>query len=480
MSLKGPFSLVVACAAFLASFFGSSGGLTGGSFSAEAWAQKKKVVVVMFKGPAADKYRIAVMKSVYRSGIDVVPDKTLVKVEADLGLQKVSDSYTGISRELKLAGFVSGIITGGRRPKARVIVHDPNGKPIGGQIFQATSAPKLMAMVSAGAGPKVAAVLGAGGGAEPVAEAPAAKEEAVAAAEPAEEEEKPRKRKRGEDADKEKSEEEAADDKEGADADVEASADDDDEVVTKKKSAGSKGLRAAFVMRMFSRNFAYNQSVVGNQQGYQAPESKFANLPLVPAPGIALEYFPMNAFGVFGGYNKAIAGSKDSGGSVYATTAFSWLVGAKGRIGLGSIEIEPGVGYGAQAFTIENLATAPGRINVAGVDYRFARAGSGLRIPMASGSAFTVGGHYLHILSAGDILNEAKYFKGSAVGGELSADYLMPLSFAKGFDLSVGLDFRRMAFAFTPTKAPMSGRIAGGAIDQYIGLNIGVGYRLGL
>ena len=483
MLVKGPFSLVIACAAFVGSFLGTFSGVSGTTFSGEAWAQKKKVVVVQFKGPAADKYRIAVMKSVFHSGIDVVPDKTLVKVEADLGLQKVSDSYTGVSRELKLSGFVSGIITGGRRPKARVIVHDATGKPIGGQIFQATSAPKLMAMVAAGAGPKVASVLGAGGGAaaaEPVAEAKApAKEEAVAAAEPAADEEKPRKRKRADDAEKAKEEEDSAD-KAGADADVAAAADEDEVVSKKKAKSGGKGLRAAFVMRMFSRNFAYNQSVLGNQQGYQAPASNFNNLPLVPAPGIALDFFPMSALGFFGSFNKAIAGSKDSGGSVYATTAFSWLVGAKGRIGVSSFEIEPSVGYGAQVFTIENLATAPMRINVAPVDYRFARLGSGLRIPLSSGGAFTVGGHYLHILSAGDILTEAKYFKGSAVGGELSADVLFPLSFAKGFDVSVGLDFRRMAFAFTPTKTPASGRIAGGAIDQYIGLNLAVGYNIGL
>jgi hypothetical protein len=481
MTVKSPFSLLIACAAFVGTFLGAFSGSTTFS-SGEAWAQKKKVVVVQFKGPAADKYRIAVMKSVFHSGIDVVPDKTLVKVEADLGLQKVSDSYTGVSRELKLAGFVSGIITGGRRPKARVIVHDPSGKPIGGQIFQATSAPKLMAMVAAGSGPKVAAVLGGGGGGgEPVAEAPAEKA-AVAAAEPAakedkaaaEEEEKPRKRKRGEDKAKEEDE-----DKAGADADVAASAD-EDEVVSKKKKSTGKGIRAAFVMRMFSRNFAYNQSFAGNQQGYQAPESKFSNLPLVPAPGIALEFFPMSSLGFFGSYNKAIAGSKDSGGSVYATTAFQWLIGAKGRIAVSSVEIEPSVGYGAQAFTIENLATAPGRINVAPVDYRFARLGSGLRIPLSSGGAFTVGGHYLYILGAGDILNEAKYFKGSAVGGELSADYLFPLSFAKGFDVNVGLDFRRMAFAFTPNKTPPNGRIAGGAIDQYVGLNLSLGYNIGL
>ena len=52
----------------------------------------------------------------------------------------------------------------------------------------------------------------------------------------------------------------------------------------------------------------------------------------------------------------------------------------------------------------------------------------------------------------------------------------LPLGFAKGFDLRLGADFRRIAFAFTPKLNPMNGRIAGGAVDQYIGVNVGVGY----
>jgi eukaryotic-like serine/threonine-protein kinase len=116
--------------------------------------------VETFKGPDAGKYRASVMKSVLKAGFDVVSDKRMLLVENDLGLLAVSDSYSSVARELNLRAFVSGIITGGPRPKARVLVRDPNGKPIGGQIFQATSAAKLMEMVSAGAGRKVASVVG--------------------------------------------------------------------------------------------------------------------------------------------------------------------------------------------------------------------------------------------------------------------------------------------------------------------------------
>src|SRR5687768_5925878 len=107
--MRGPLAFVIASTI-----------LVGATFSGnQAWAQKKKIVVEAFKGPAAPKYRIAVMKSLYAAGFEVIPDKTLVKVEADLGLQSVSQSYAGVAKELQLSGFVSGIITGGRRPKAR-------------------------------------------------------------------------------------------------------------------------------------------------------------------------------------------------------------------------------------------------------------------------------------------------------------------------------------------------------------------------
>lgn len=478
--MKGPFartfSLVVASTILVG--FAVTVPLSG-----EAWAQKKKIVVESFKGPAAAKYRIAVMKSLYAAGFEVIPDRTLVKVEADLGLRSVSDSYSGIARELKLSGFVSGIITGGRRPKARVIVRNPDGKPIGGQVFQATSAPKLMAMVSAGSGAKAAAVLGGasgGGGGGPVAAAPEPKaEEAPVAA--AEDEERPRKRRAAaEDDDKpakeEDTEEPAGDD---ADAEVAAGADDDDEPAAKKKAGSGRNLRLAFVLRTFSRNFQYNQSKVGRNQGYQAPESKFNGLPLVPSPGLAVEFFPARVFGVNLAYNRAIIGSKDTQGSVYSTTAYTYQVGLKGRIPVSVLELEPGVAYAGSVFNIQNFKGDPTRIQVAPVDYRFVRAGSDVRIPMSGGTALSFGGHYLHVLSAGDILDVKKgYFGGTAVGGELSAGLVMPLSFAQGLDFGLGLDFRRIAFAFTPNRN--AARIAGGAVDQYIGLNLGVGYNLGL
>jgi hypothetical protein len=488
--MRGPFAFAFALSLF--AVVGTEG---------VASAQKKPVVIEMFKGPNAPRVRAVVAKALTRSGMLVVSDKRLAAIEADLGLVRVAENYPAIARETKAVGFVAGIVTGGRRPKARIVVRNAEGKIIGGQGWQATGLGKLLLAVNGSAGPKIAGILSSGGGAA-ARPAVAAKQEstedilaaadkkAAAAEEPAAEEEAPRKKRAKADEEEEPA---AEGDEEKGDADAEVTAEaDEEEAPSKRKAAPGTGLNIAFVLRMFSRNFAYNDNKRGLQQGYQAPEEKFNNLPVVPAPGIALEYFPTSFVGVYGSYNRAIIGSKDKPAaagaepSVYSTTAYSWMIGAKGRIGISSFQLEPSIGYGSHVFKVDNFGTDPTRIQVAPVDYRHIRAGGGIRMPFGTGNSFVAGGHYLHILSAGDILDDKKYFKGAALGGELFAGVTLPLSFLKGFDLTAGLDFRRITFAFTPNLNPPAvpgapmGRIAGGAVDQYVGLNLGVGYNLGI
>ena len=71
------------------------------------------------------------MKRWLAAGIEVVPDKQLAMVEADLGLIRVSENYPAVARELKANAFVGGIVIRGRRPKARVVVRNADGKIIG-------------------------------------------------------------------------------------------------------------------------------------------------------------------------------------------------------------------------------------------------------------------------------------------------------------------------------------------------------------
>jgi hypothetical protein len=445
--------------------------IIGSGFISSAWAQQKtRVVVELFKGPNADRVRLAVVRALLKSRIEVVQVKKVAMVEADLGLIRASDNYPAVARELKVNAFVGGTVIPGRRPRARVVIRTPDGAVVGQVPFMGMNLARLIKNIDGGGGgPKLLAVLGKGGGGAAPDFLPGDSPPAVAAAEP---EERPARREAP-------VEEERPARRPAADADVETEAEAPPALKeTKTASAGGTGLNLAFVMRMFSRNFAYNQNARGGQQGYQAPEQKFNNLPLVPAPGIAVEYFPVRYAGGALSYNRAIAGSKDTGGSVYKTTAYDWSLNAKGRFDLVGMQVEPTLGYVAKVFEIQNFASSMDRIQVAPVSYRHVRVGAGVRMPFDSGAAISAGGAYLHTLDAGQILDPAKYFGGNSLAGELFAAMTFPLGFAKGFDLRLGADYRRIAFAFTPNLNAM--RIAGGAVDQYIGVNFGVGYNLGL
>jgi hypothetical protein len=455
--------------------------------SSPAWAQKTRVVIEPFKGPNADRVRLAVVRAALKQRLEVVAAKKVAMVEADLGLIRASDNYSAVARELKVNAFIGGTVMPGRRPRVRVVVRSADGGVVGQSNFAGINLARLIRNVSGGAGPKLAALAGSARNA-PMAAGGRGRAEgpvfspgteatppppAVAAAEP------PTERAAKEAPEPaEASEPKVAEAEDDPDADVEAEAEAPPARGRSAKAGapGSTGLNLAFVMRMFSRKFTYNQNFRGTQQGYQAPEERYNNLPLVPAPGLAVEYFAMPYAGGYLSYNRAIAGSKDNLGSVYKTTAYDWSLGARGRFDVVGVQIEPTLGYVAKVFEIQNFGSDPTRIQVAPVSYRQVRLGTGVRLPLSSGAAISAGGAYLHTLGAGDILDPGKYFSGNALAGELFAGMTMPLGFAKGFDLRLGADFRRVAFAFAPNLGSM--RIAGGAVDQYIGVSVGVGYNL--
>ena len=254
--------------------------LLGSGFSAEAFAQKKTVVVrACSRGPTArQRPRIVVQKSLASGGIEVVPDKKLAMVEADLGLIKVSDSYTAVARELKVNAFVGGIVHRGRRPKARVVVRNADGKIIGAQGWQATSLPKLMAAVNATAGPEAGGLSGAGGGGAAAGGRPWPRPSRPRTCWPAPSEEpgpaapRTRRRPRTRGRRKSRAEEERGRGRRGGRGRRRrrrgrGRGGRGAQRKTKAAAAAGTGLNLAFVLRMFSRNFSYNQSMRGRPAG---------------------------------------------------------------------------------------------------------------------------------------------------------------------------------------------------------------------
>jgi hypothetical protein len=111
---------------------------------------------------------------------------------------------------------------------------------------------------------------------------------------------------------------------------------------------------------------------------------------------------------------------------------------------------------------------------VAGVNYEQVRVGGSVRVPLNDKAAIIGGANYLHLITMGQIKKE--YFpNATGRGGEGFAGVAFALSWMKGLEGRVTADLRRYVFTLNPKVGDT--RVAGGATDQYIGLNLGVAYR---
>jgi hypothetical protein len=447
--------------------------------SKEAWAQRRqKVIVEKFSGPGAPKFRTLLLNVLKKQRVEVIAVEKVTTTEADLGLLQVSDNYEAVAKELKLAAFFGGTVSGkGRNVVARLRGTGSDGKSLGQASWSGKSLPKLFASVAATLPAKVSGMLagakapsggGAAAGGEPVAASESRKERSVAAAEPEEEAPAPRaSRRRTADAD----EDEAPVRKRSArarDADEDEAVSTSDDELEEAPRVGRQKLDVAFGAHVYRRDFTYNQNRIGGQQAYK--------LPAVPAPALSVDYFFLPNVGVTAGGEYSIAlVSQDGDGNRYKTSSLGYFVGAKGRYFLsGGTELQGGVAYAVNNFKIlpaEGVTNPP---QVAGVAYQQVRVGVAARIPLNKTTAIIGGANYLHLLNMGAIKDD--YFPNTTGrGGEGSAGVAFGLGWVKGLEGRITLDLRRYVFTMNPGL--MDARIAGGATDQYIGANLGVGYR---
>jgi hypothetical protein len=100
----------------------------GSSFTSNAWAQqKKRVVVELFKGPNAERVRLAVVRALLKSRVEVVQVKKVAMVEADLGLIRASDNYPAVGARAEGERLRRRTVMPGKRPRARIVVRSPDG-----------------------------------------------------------------------------------------------------------------------------------------------------------------------------------------------------------------------------------------------------------------------------------------------------------------------------------------------------------------
>ncbi|HVK69224.1 MAG TPA: hypothetical protein VM694_32420 [Polyangium sp.] len=130
--------------------------------------------------------------------------------------------------------------------------------------------------------------------------------------------------------------------------------------------------------------------------------------------------------------------------------------------------VAPLVGYGWLDFSFQE--TGPLAAEIPTVSYRLVRVGLDGRIPLARRFTLVAAFEYLEPLSGGALYER---FRDTTIGG-IDADLGVAFAFAKGTELSLSFGYTRLFSTFVPV--PGDAYVAGGALDQFGGVKLGIDY----
>jgi hypothetical protein len=491
--------------------------LLGAGHERTACAQKR-VLVERFSGPGTVALRTMVLAALKGMGADVIPDPDIATAATEIGVEKVTADDTLLARKLKADMLVKGAVVPYKRGFAALVTgRGPDGRPLakngawpGKTVAQALGKAKMALEPTLGA--MLARARGGGGGRKAAPSNPAddlladldkqpAPRKAAKADADSEQEEQPAPRKRAraeaaaeeeEPAPRKRAKAEPAADEEEAPPPRRRSrvaSGDDDEPPRLKRSrrsgdadadvqgdAGAEGgsggpatFEVAVGAHLFGRSLTYKDSLIGDHDGY--------SLPAVPSLAVSLEYYVTPNIGLTAGGEIALSrGSQRSdGGPVYRTTSTGFFVGADYRLfPVTGWEVVAGVAYASNSFKIVTEGEDMMPPHVPAADYRQVRAGVGTRFPVSSTISLLAGADYLHLLSIGE-LRDGYFPQASGHGGYGYAGAAYALGWTRGLEARITVDLRRYVFAMNPVVGDT--HVAGGAVDQYLGLNLGFGYR---
>jgi hypothetical protein len=482
-----------------------------------ASAESKRVGVPKFDGPQEAVVRKAVMQVLKRDGYEVVGSREIDAAARSAGGSLDSnEGFRAVAKELSLSSFVTGEVA---KKKAKLTVRNGGDGTVSGEgSFAGANPAKIAAEVRDGFSRRLGSAVARG-------RAPSGAKKPVAAPPPAPEDES-----EGEEApapvaakpvpravpEAESTSSESASGESGGSS---------PDVIEKKaepapSSAADEGAPRALDlfagMRGFHRSLAYNQNVYGDNV-----LSPFT-LTLGPAVAFDAVIFPagfatagiLSYFGAAVNIEQAFGvGASRSSGETMPTIVHDYAGAGVFRVPFqGGHELLLSVGGGEHAFSIRSsddvprasLTTLPDTI------YRYVRAGIGGRFMVAPG--FFLSGAF----GWRQILNKGGTSRNQIAHGGTPAEPngYFPFLDVKAIDLNVGLgyqvtpsielraafDLRRYGFAMNSSPAPYQedpetgeniggdfapdgvtpiNKVAGGAVDQYTSITVGVAYVFG-
>jgi hypothetical protein len=242
----------------------------------------------------------------------------------------------------------------------------------------------------------------------------------------------------------------------------------------------------ALGLRAFQRHLSYSSDAEAVKMrpydidpgaaAIMAAAEIFPGAPFTTGPGadIGITASLQTAVGLKSKYKNPLNPNEPNS---YTTKSYGFEFGMKYRFRFGTSEVAIAAAYGQQVFSLnlpDQNQTAAG-LAVPAAEYSYVRPGLSARFGISDGFAISTGLGYLLVLGAGE-MTSSDFFPHASVGG---ADIDIGVAIELTKHLEVRPSFNYRAFFYSMNYAAGAGDRfnVGGALDQYLGLNLLLAYR---
>lgn len=257
--------------------------------------------------------------------------------------------------------------------------------------------------------------------------------------------------------------------------------DDEDAAETASDDAEPSAPRAADVPRpylevgaggrVFSRSMTFTQNF-SNIPAYRLDRATAVTVDMALHPFAIAEATRddwIAGFGLIAAVTYAMGVTTEVAGADgrARTEVHGWELGLRYRSELGPLDLVPRLGFLAETFAANVGALSPD------VDYRVVRAGLGARLALSRQAFMRANLDYLDVLSTGR-LSDADRFPRAVTRG---IDVGLGAGYAFGDTVEVWLSVGLRRYGYDLKVKPGDSLIAGGALDEYVSMSMGLTYR---
>ncbi|WNG48346.1 hypothetical protein F0U60_32640 [Archangium minus] len=242
---------------------------------------------------------------------------------------------------------------------------------------------------------------------------------------------------------------------------------------TKSTSAKPVALEVVLSGGTQGRRLGYTGEQAGTLLGYELLAAPSGRVSASFFPGALLSRGVLAHLGLHVEGTGTRALSTTPRGALFSASAHGLAAGLVGRMPLGASELLLKVDYGQQTFAFHTYGTA----NLEGLpnlDYQYVRGGLGGRLQATERIAVLLDAAWLGVLRTGE-MGGPDYFPRSSSNG-LEGSLTLGFGLNSTLELRLGGEYRR--YLHTLNTQPEDLRVAGGAVDEYFTVQLGLATRV--